>query len=283
MSTAHHTLAAEDFTGYLRTYHADAFDGSEPVEQVWDRYHLPEGTHVVNGKVWDRKKLLRDIESRRALGAPYELHVHEVNVEGRLAAARYTVSTPMLWKVQSATETAVFAEIADDGRVARTTTFATTGAGWSGAGGETTYDSAARPAPGTVPAPRPDAGVEPTPAQDPAHFLHAYYADGYDSALPVAEVYDRLFTPDAVHEIGGKTMQRSGVLKALEEGRTRKHTYPVEVHEALRDGNRFAARYTTSRGGKPSKTQEVFVFGEFAEDGRVRFARFLLEPDHGAL
>lgn len=127
MSTAHHTLAAEDFTGYLRTFHADAFDGSEPVEQVWDRYHLPEGTHVVNGKVWDRKKMLRDIESRRDLGAPYELHIHEVNVEGRLAAVRYTVSTPMMWKVQSATEKAVFAEIAEDGRVARTMTFATTG------------------------------------------------------------------------------------------------------------------------------------------------------------
>ncbi|WP_405461958.1 hypothetical protein OG786_30560 [Streptomyces sp. NBC_00101] len=57
----------------------------------------------------------------------------------------------------------------------------------------------------------------------------------------------------------------------------------MKVHEALRAGNRFAARYTTSRGGKPSKAQEVFVFGEFAEDGRVRFARFLLEPGRGAL
>ncbi|WP_435975648.1 nuclear transport factor 2 family protein [Streptomyces sp. Qhu_M48] len=282
MSTAHHNLAAEDFAGYLRTYHADAFDGSDPVEEVWDRYHLPEGTHEVNGKVWDRKKLLHDIENRRSLGAPYELHIHEVNVEGRLAAARYTVSTPVLWKVQSATETAVFAEIAEDGRVARTTTFATTGAGWSGSGDEEP-DSASGPAPGTVPAPPPAPGVEPTPAQDPAHFLRTYYTAGYDSAEPVASVHDRLFTPDAVHRIGGKTMQRSGVLKALEEGRARGHKYPVEVHEALRDGNRFAARYTTSQGGKPSRTQEVFVFGEFAEDGRVRLARFLLEPSHGAV
>ena len=77
-------------------------------------------------------------------------------------------------------------------------------------------------------------------------------------------------------------MQRSGVLKALQEGRKLGHTYPVDVHQTLREGNRFAASYTTSREGNPARPQEVFVFGEFAPDGRVRLARFALDPGYGA-
>jgi hypothetical protein len=95
-------------------------DGTEPIEEVWDRYHLPDGTHRVNGRIWDREKILGRARARRSLGAPYELYLHEVVVEGNRAAARYTFGTPMLWKVQSATDVAVFAEMDGDGRVART-------------------------------------------------------------------------------------------------------------------------------------------------------------------
>ncbi|MFI8940914.1 nuclear transport factor 2 family protein [Streptomyces syringium] len=282
MSSTHRPTAAEDFAGYLRAYHADAFDGQDPVEEVWDRYHLPGGTHRVNGREWDRKKVLHGVRSRRSLGAPYELYIHEVTVEGNRAAARYTIGTPMLWKVQSATDTAVFAELAEDGRVARTDIFSAGRAGWSGPGKDDPFDAAARPAPGTTPAPPPDAGAEPTPAQDPAHYLRAFYAAGYDPAVPAAEAHDRFHTPDALHQVGGKVMQRSGILKALEEGRKMGHTYPVDVHETLREGNRFAARYTTSHDGKPTRRQEVFAFGEFAPDGRVRLVRFVLQPGYGA-
>ncbi|MTE19565.1 nuclear transport factor 2 family protein [Streptomyces sp. TRM43335] len=282
MSSTDRPTAAEDFAGYLRAYHSDAIDGDEPVEEVWDRYHLPHGTHRVNGRVWDRKKILSSLRSRRSLDAPFELHLHEVIVEGRRAAARYTIGTPMMWKLQSATDAAVFAELAEDGRVVRTDAFSSTRPGWSGTGERDSFDGAARPAPGTAPAPPPVAGAEPTPAQDPAHYLRAYYAAGYDPAVPAAEAHDRFHTPDALHQVGGKVMQRSGVLKALEDERKRGHVYPVEVHETLREGNRFAARYTTSRDGKSKRSQEVFAFGEFAPDGRVRLVRFLLEPGYGA-
>ncbi|MFB8244881.1 nuclear transport factor 2 family protein [Streptomyces sp. NPDC055952] len=280
MSTTDRPTAAEDFAGYLRAYYADAFDGTEPVEEVWDRYHLPEGSLRVNGEVWDRKKILGEARSRRSLRAPHELHVHEVVAEGRRAAARYTVSTPMLWKVQSVTEAAVLAEMGEDGRVARMTAFFSSGLGWSS--GAAPYDSGVRPAPGTAPAPAAAPGTEPTPAQDPAHYLRAYYAAGYDPAVPVAEAHDRFHTPDAVHQVGGKVMQRSGVLKALEDGRRRGHRYPVDVRETLREGDRFAAHYLTSRDGNPDKLQEVLAFGEFAPDGRVRVVRFALQPGHGA-
>ncbi|MGP4088119.1 hypothetical protein [Streptomyces sp. KR55] len=60
------------------------------------------------------------------------------------------------------------------------------------------------------------------------------------------------------------------------------HTYPVDVHETLREGNRFAARYTTSRDGNPERPQEVFAFGEFAPDVRVRSVRFALDPGYDA-
>ncbi|MFF7858139.1 nuclear transport factor 2 family protein [Streptomyces sp. NPDC007904] len=282
MSVSHRPTAAEDFAGYLRAYHADAIDGAEPVEEVWDRYHLPDGTHRVNGRVWEREKILASLRSRRAQKAAYELHIHEVTVEGRRAAARYTISTPMLGRFQSATEAAVFAELAEDGRVAASSAFSATRPGWSGADRDDPFDDAARPAPGFSPAPPPAAGEEPTPAQDPAHYLRAYYAAGYDPAVPVADAHDRFHTPDAVHQVARKVMQRSGVLKALEEGRAQGHVYPVEVHETLREGNRFAARYTTSRDGKPGRPQEVFAFGEFAPDGRVRRVRFALNPGYGA-
>ncbi|MEU3554369.1 hypothetical protein [Streptomyces fragilis] len=283
MNVDQRPTAAQDFAGYLRAYHADAVDGTEPIEEVWDRYHLPDGTHRVNGRIWDREKILGRARARRSLGAPYELYIHEVVVEGHRAAARYTFGTPMLWKVQSATDVAVFAEMDDDGRVARTVMHSASRPGWSGSGGESPFDSAAAPAADTAPAPPPAVGAEPTPAQDPAHYLRAYYATGYNPEVPVAEAYDRLHTPDALHEIGGKLMQRSGVLKAMEEGRKRGHVYPVEVHETLREGNRFAARYATSRDGNPKRQQEVLVFGEFAPDGRVRRVRFLLEPGYGSV
>ncbi|MFE3213102.1 nuclear transport factor 2 family protein [Streptomyces niveus] len=282
MSTAHPPTAAEDFAGYLRAYHADAFDGTDPIDEVWSRYHLPDGDHQVNGRDLDRKKILDGIRSRRSLGAPYELYIHEVIVEGRTAAARYTIGTTMLWKVQSATHVTLFAELAEDGRVASTTGFSSSRPGWSGPGGEDPFDAAARPAPGTVIAPPPAAGAEPTPAQDPAHYLRAYYTAGYDPGVPVAEAHDHFHTPDALHHVGGKLMQRSAVLKALEEGRKHGHSYPVEVHRSLREGNRFAARYTTSRDGKPSRSQEILAFGEFADDGRVKLVRFVLDPGYGA-
>lgn len=158
MSVSHRPTAAADFAGYLRAYHADAIDGGDPVAEVWDRYHLPDGTHRVNGRVWDRDKILGSLRSRRSLGAPYELYIHEVTVEGRRAAARYTISTPMLGKIQSATEAAVFAELAEDGRVARTTAFSVTRPGWSGRERDEPFDSAARPAPGTSPASPPAEG-----------------------------------------------------------------------------------------------------------------------------
>ncbi|MFE6165695.1 nuclear transport factor 2 family protein [Streptomyces sp. NPDC056486] len=282
MSTTHHPTAAEDFVGYLRSYHADAFDGADPIEEVWSRYHVPDGDHRVNGRALSQKKILGNIRSRRSLGAPYELYIHEVVVEGRAAAARYTIGTPMLWKVQSATNVTLFAEMAEDGRVASTIGFSSSRPGWSGPGGEDPFDDAARPAPGLAPVSPAQPGAEPTPAQDPAHYLRAYYTAGYDPEVPVAEAHDQFHTPDALHHVGGKLMQRSGVLKALEDGRKRGHTYPVEVHETLREGNRFAARYTTSRDGKPSRPQEILAFGEFTDDGRVKLVRSVLDPGYGA-
>ncbi|MFD3519140.1 nuclear transport factor 2 family protein [Streptomyces sp. NPDC058653] len=281
MSTGHPPTAAEDFAGYLRAYHADAFDGTDPYEDVWTRYHLPDGEHRVNGRLLDEKRILGGIRSRRSLGAPYELYIHEVIVDGRGAAARYTIGTPMLWKVQSATHVTLFAELAEDGRVASTTGFSSSRPGWSGPGDEDPFDAGARPAPGLTPAAPPEAGAEPTPAQDPAHYLRAYYTAGYDVGVPVAEAHDRFHTPDAQHHVGGRLMQRSAVLKALEEGRKHGHSYPVEVHRTLREGNRFAARYTTSRDGKPAKRQDILSFGEFADDGRVKQVRFVLDPGYG--
>ncbi|MDT0377542.1 nuclear transport factor 2 family protein [Streptomyces sp. DSM 42041] len=272
MSTAHRPDAAQDFAGYLRAYYAEAAAGPGSPEEVWDRYHTPGGTHTVNGRPWDRDEIIKSVRQRREADSPTAVHVHEVLVEGGRAAARFTLHHTMLGKLETAAETALFAELAEDGRVASTTTFSASRPGWSGLG--------ERPAEGDA---RPSAPA-PASAPDPADYLNAYAEAAFRSEEPAGDVHDRFHTPDAVHHAGRRSLGRADIVQDMEKARRKGRTWPVEVHEALRDGDRFAARYSTwpDDGRQERKREELFVFGRFAADGRVCEVRLLREPAYGA-
>lgn len=262
---------ADDFAGYLRTYTADAFAATQNLEDVWDRYHVPDATHLVNRKQCDRATVLKNLEQWRADRTPYELWIHEVVVDGNRAAARYTISKPLVMQVRHNTESVMFADLADDGRVASTVTTARSTYGWGGSDSPT-WDS--------------DAGSAGTPngaPTDPAAYLTTFAELADDPDVPLEEAFDRFHTPDCVQYINGTPMQRPAVLQSLAAARGRGPDYALDVHAVLTQGNRFAARYSMvpSPHGRRAGEMEVFTFGEFADDGRVRLLRSVMQTKSG--
>ncbi|MGW6598013.1 nuclear transport factor 2 family protein [Streptomyces sp. NPDC055036] len=263
---------AEDFVRYLRSYTAEAFDKNLPLEEVWDRYHVSDATHVVNHDVRDRQESLKNLSKWRADQTPYELWIHEAVVDGNRAAARYTVSRTLLMQVRYTTEVVIFADLAEDGRVGSTVSTARMTYGWGRPDGET-WDGDARPVPGT-----------PTPAAaDPAGYLTDFAQLISDGSIPLEDAFDRYHTPDAVQYINGAGMQRPAILQSLAESRENRLTYGLDIHTSLNEGNRFAARYTMVPTGGPRGLGEleVFSFGEFADDGRVRLLRSVMQTRGG--
>ncbi|UED85368.1 nuclear transport factor 2 family protein [Streptomyces profundus] len=113
----------------------------------------------------------------------------------------------------------------------------------------------------------------------PKHFLEEFYASfnreiASEEADPEV-VVDQYYTPDCVQTTDGIPMDRARLLahlspvgKLLSTAREER----VEVHEALADGSRIAARITirvTPAEGEPI-VMEVQMIGELSEDGRFR-------------
>ncbi|ESP95596.1 hypothetical protein B591_30383 (plasmid) [Streptomyces sp. GBA 94-10 4N24] len=263
-------IPADDFVGYLRTYTADAFASEQSVEDVWVRYHVPNATHVVNRKQRDRAGVLKNLSQWRADQTPYELWIHDVVVDGSRAAARYTISKPLVMQVRHNTETVMFADLADDGRVASTVTTARSTYGWGSSDG--TWDSGA----GSV-------GVPKGAPTDPAAYLTTFGELAKDPDASLEEAYDRFHTPDSVQFINGTSLQRPAALQALAAARDKGPDYTLDIHAALSQGNRFAVRYSMvpSRHGRPASEMEVFTFGELADDGRVRLLRSAMQTRSG--
>ncbi|MFF3258422.1 nuclear transport factor 2 family protein [Streptomyces sp. NPDC002932] len=269
MTTA--PVPADDFVGYLRTYTAEAFAPARNLEDVWDRYHVPDATHVVNRKQCDRTALLKNLSQWRADRTPYELWIHEAVVDGTRAAARYTISKPLMMQVRHNTESVMFADLADDGRVASTVTTARSTYGW-GSSDTQTWDSDAGPAGSPAGAPA-----------DPALYLTTFAELANDPDVPLEEAYDRFHTPDSVQYINGTALQRPAALLSLAAARDKGPDYTLDVHAALAQGNRFAARYSMvpSQHGRRAGEMEIFTFGELADDGRVRLLRSVMQTTSG--
>ncbi|MEV8314027.1 nuclear transport factor 2 family protein [Streptomyces sp. NPDC059900] len=263
---------AEDFVGYLRSYTAEAFDKNLPPEDVWDRYHVPDAPHVVNHEHRDRQESLKNLSAWRADQTPYELRIHEAVVDGNRAAARYTVSRSLLMQVRHTTEVVIFADLADDGRVGPTVSTARMTYGWGRPEGET-RDSDARPAPATP------AAV----SADPAAYLTDFARLSSDGGTSLQDAYDSYHTPDAVQYINGEAMQRPAILQSLEASRKEGLAYRLDIHTSLSEAGRFAARYTMVpvEGRRGLGDLEVFSFGEFADDGRVRLLRSVMQTGSG--
>ncbi|MFF3515246.1 nuclear transport factor 2 family protein [Streptomyces sp. NPDC002573] len=93
-----------------------------------------------------------------------------------------------------------------------------------------------------------------------------------DSGLDLREAAGRHFAPDYRQRTDGRWDDRDGFLEHIAHLRTVVAEVSVEVHDEMYDGTRYADRHTvhvTKRDGSTVRT-EVYLFGEFASDGRFR-------------
>ncbi|MEV0436574.1 nuclear transport factor 2 family protein [Nocardia sp. NPDC050413] len=118
--------------------------------------------------------------------------------------------------------------------------------------------------------------MTPAPPRSPEQFIADFYTRFTAAALNIdndpAEVIDRFHTLDAVQVAYGIRIDRDRLIAHLRPVRKNLREYRFEVHEAVAQGDRIAARMTihaTMRTTGPVTT-EVFLFGEFTQDGRMR-------------
>lgn len=118
------------------------------------------------------------------------------------------------------------------------------------------------------------------PSGPPVRFIGDFYTAYTEAALTEddpAAVVDRFHTPDIVQIADGIRLDRERLIAHLRPLRKNLREYRFEVHEAVAEGQRLAARMTIHarmRGDKQVVT-EVFLFGHFAPDGRLRRAEQL--------
>lgn len=115
---------------------------------------------------------------------------------------------------------------------------------------------------------------------DPAGFIADFFtsfnehllADDEDAAV----VVDRFHTPDIVQVADGHRMDRDKLIAHTRPIRKNRPTSHIDVHEAIADNDRIAARYTmhVSQRGREFAI-EVCFFGQFTSDGRMREAHML--------
>jgi hypothetical protein len=90
--------------------------------------------------------------------------------------------------------------------------------------------------------------------------------------LDLDEAADRHFAPDYRQRTDGRWDDRQAFLTHIAHLRTVVATASVEVHEELVHGSHYADRHTVSvtKTDGSSVRMEVYLFGEFAPDGRFR-------------
>ncbi|MEU3763730.1 nuclear transport factor 2 family protein [Amycolatopsis keratiniphila] len=110
---------------------------------------------------------------------------------------------------------------------------------------------------------------------DPKKFIADFHLSFHDDLLNSDEdagvIVDRYHTPDIVQIADGHRMDRDNLIAHTRPVRKNRPTARWEVHEAVAAGDRIAARstlYVTNR--KRDLTMEVYFFGEFTPDGRMR-------------
>jgi hypothetical protein len=109
-----------------------------------------------------------------------------------------------------------------------------------------------------------------------ASFTEQLMADGADPG----QVVDRYYTPDIVQLVDGVRVDRERLIAHVRPVRRNLAGWRFEVHEALLDEHRLAARMTIHgrmRTGRSTVT-EVHLFGELAPDGRIRRTHQLTRP-----
>ncbi|MFZ3474645.1 nuclear transport factor 2 family protein [Streptomyces sp. 4.24] len=94
----------------------------------------------------------------------------------------------------------------------------------------------------------------------------------FTPGLDLHEAADRHFAPDYRQRTNGTWDDRAGFLAHIAHLRTVVAGGTLEVHEELSDGTRYADRHTVNvtKTDGSSVRMEVYLFGEFAPDGRFR-------------
>ncbi|MFE0463947.1 nuclear transport factor 2 family protein [Kitasatospora sp. NPDC058965] len=90
--------------------------------------------------------------------------------------------------------------------------------------------------------------------------------------LALDRAADRHFAPDYRQRTDGNWADRREFLDHIAHLRAVVADGSVEVHEELTDGDRYADRHTVTVTKTDGSTvrMEVYLFGEFAPDGRFR-------------
>lgn len=119
--------------------------------------------------------------------------------------------------------------------------------------------------------------MRPLSETEPGRFIADFYTSFTDDLLAgdedAALIVDRYHTPDIVQLADGIRIDRDKLIAHTRPVRKNRPSSRMEVHEAIADGDRLAARYTlhVSQRGKDLSI-EVYFFGRFAPDGRMRQA-----------
>jgi hypothetical protein len=113
-------------------------------------------------------------------------------------------------------------------------------------------------------------------AESAAEFVEGFYDSFTQEVLAggqeAAVVVDRYFTPDVVQVADGVVLDREKLIAHLRPVRKNLVAWRYEVHEAVRDEDKLAARFTIHAEMRKGRTisTEVYLFGELAPDGRIR-------------
>lgn len=114
------------------------------------------------------------------------------------------------------------------------------------------------------------------PKQFIANFFTSFMSDLVRGEEDPAVVVDRYHTPDIVQIADGSRMDRTKLIAHSRPAHKHQPSAHWEVHEAIADGDRIAARYTLHfQSRKREGSVEVYFFGQFAIDGRLRRAHML--------
>ncbi|KOU28015.1 MULTISPECIES: nuclear transport factor 2 family protein [Streptomyces] len=94
----------------------------------------------------------------------------------------------------------------------------------------------------------------------------------FTPGLDLTEALDRHFTPDYRQRTDGVWSDRTDFVQHMTRLRSLVRDGHIEVHDELRDGERYADRHTvtvTQHNGRTSST-EVYLFARMAPDGRFQ-------------
>ncbi|MEO3804259.1 nuclear transport factor 2 family protein [Nonomuraea sp. B1E8] len=122
--------------------------------------------------------------------------------------------------------------------------------------------------------------MRPLSDSNPAEFITEFFTSLSEELLrddeDPAAIVDRYHTTDIIEIADGHRMDRDKLIAHTRPVRKNRPSSRMEVHEAVADGDRIAARYTLHvQQRKKEFAMEVYFFGQFTEDGRMRRAHML--------